>query len=171
MPDHTRDHPHTDDPPGECRMLEIKRERAFGRTYRILSDGAPVARWSAHAWKSGGRVEVAGETFELRSGQWGRSFEMLAGDTVRAEAHRSGRRWVVTGEGAEYELTRQSLRGNRRLVQGTRVLGEFRRSGFGTGLTAELTDVPLSLQIFTGLVAVSLQHRQNTAAAASASSG
>ncbi|MEU4142931.1 hypothetical protein [Streptomyces parvulus] len=91
-------------------MLEIKRERAFGRTYRILSDGAPVARWSAHAWKSGGRVEVAGETFELRSGKWGRSFEMLAGETVRAEAHRSGRRWLVTWEGGEYELTRQSLR-------------------------------------------------------------
>lgn len=152
-------------------MLEIKRERVFGRTYRILSDGAPVARWSAHTWKSGGRVEVAGETFELRSGKWGRSFEMLAGETVRAEAHRSGRRWLVKGEGGEYELTRQSFRGNRRLVQGTRVLGEFRRSRFGTGLTAELTDVPLSFQVFAGLVVVSLQHRQNAAVAASASSG
>ena len=74
-------------------MLEIKRERAFGRTYQVLAEGQPVARWSSRAWKSGGRVELAGETFELRSSHWGRSFEMLeggTGGTVRAEAHRSG---------------------------------------------------------------------------------
>lgn len=156
----------------EYVMLEFKRERAFGRTYQVLSDGVPVARWSARAWKSGGEVELADEVFEFRSANWGRTFEMGSKGAVRAEAHRSGRRWSVTGYDGEYELARPSgLRGNRQLVQGTRVLGEFRRGGWGGGLTAELTDVPLPLQVFAGLVVLSLQHRQRAGAAAASSGG
>lgn len=155
-------------------MLEIKRERVFGRTYQILSEGRPIAQWSAHAWKSGGRVELAGESFELRSSHWGRSFEMLdggAGGPVRAEAHRSGRRWHLTDAEGEYELMRPSvLRGKRQLVRGDSVVGEFRPGRFGSGLTAEFTGVPLPLQVFAGLVVISLQQRQ-AAAAAAASSG
>lgn len=153
-------------------MLEIKRERVFGRTYQVLVDGTPVARWAARTWKSGGRVELGGATFDLRSSKRGRSFEMLAGDTVQAEAHRSGRRWYITGDGQEYELSRPSaLRGTRRLVRGGNVLGEFRRGRFGGGLTADLTDVPLPLQVFAGLVVVALWRRQDAATAAAASGG
>ncbi|MFE7076688.1 hypothetical protein ACFU96_42020 [Streptomyces sp. NPDC057620] len=152
-------------------MLEIKRERAFGRAYQVLSEGVPVARWSARTWRSGGHVELAGEVFELRSSNWGRSFHMLAGESggpVRAEAHRSGRRWHITDGEAEYELTRPSaLRGKRQLIRGKSVLGEFRRGRFGSGLMADLTDVPLPLQVFAGLVVLSLQQRQDAAAAAS----
>ncbi|MEV8318510.1 hypothetical protein AB0Q95_30585 [Streptomyces sp. NPDC059900] len=152
-------------------MLEIHRERAFGRTYQILSEGRPVAQWSGHAWKSGGHVELAGEDFELRSSRWGRSFEMhegTAGGPIRAEAHRSGRRWNIIGAEGEYELMRPSaFRGRRQLVRGGSVVGEFRPGRFGSGLTAEFTGVPLPLQVFAGLVVLSLQQRQATAAAAS----
>lgn len=152
-------------------MLEIKQERFFGRTYQVLSEGTPVARWSARTWKSGGRVELAGQTLDLRSANWGRSFEMLEGGVRRAEAHRSGGRWYITSEQGDYELTRQSaLRGKRRLVHEDRVLGEFRRGRFGSGLTAELTDVPLSLQIFASLVVLSLWQRQDAASSAASSS-
>ncbi|MFI5658841.1 hypothetical protein [Streptomyces sp. NPDC051684] len=152
-------------------MLEIERERVFGRTYRIRSEGAPVGRWNAQTWKSGGRVELAGEIFELRSSRWGRSFEMLEGGPggpVRAQAHRSGRRWHITDAEDEYELIRPSaLRGKRRLVKGVSILGELRLGRFGSGLTADLADVPLSLQVFAGLVVISVQQRQARAAAAS----
>ncbi|MFJ4435828.1 hypothetical protein [Streptomyces sp. NPDC088923] len=153
-------------------MLEIKPESAFGRGYEVLVDGVTVAHWSSRLWRSGGQVELAGETFEFRSGGWGRSFEMLAGGTVRAEAHRSGVRWLVTGEGGAYELGRPSfLRGKRQLVAGERVLGEFQSRGLRGGVTADLGEVPVPLQVFVGLVVLTLQRRQRTAVAASSSSG
>ncbi|MEU6765634.1 hypothetical protein ABZ916_24340 [Streptomyces sp. NPDC046853] len=152
-------------------MLEIKRERVFGRTYQILSVGKPVAQWSGHAWKSGGHVELAGRNFELRSSHWGRSFEMhegTSGGPIRAEARRSGRRWNIIDAEGEYELMRPSaFRGKRQLVRDGSVVGEFRPGRFGSGLTAEFTGVPLPVQVFAGLVVISLQQRQATAAAAS----
>ncbi|WP_431033732.1 hypothetical protein ACQYWQ_09460 [Streptomyces sp. P6-2-1] len=152
-------------------MLEIRPESAFGRGYEVLVDGIPVARWSSRIWSDGGEVEMAGETFAFRSGGWGRSFEMLAGGAVHVEAHRSGGRWTITGEGGTYELGRPSFwRGKRQLVSGGRVLGEFRNTGFRGGLTADLRDVPLPVQVFTGVVVLTLQRRQRAAAASSSSS-
>ncbi|MGE9692373.1 MULTISPECIES: hypothetical protein [unclassified Streptomyces] len=152
-------------------MLEIKPESAFGRGYEVLVNGMSVGNWSSRLWSSGGQIDMAGESFTFRSGGWGRSFEMLAGDTVRAEAHRSGGHWVVTGEGGPYELKRPSfLRGKRQLVADGRVLGEFRSTGFRGGVTAELGDVPLPVQVFVGVVVLTLQRRQRTAVAASSSS-
>ncbi|WP_037870193.1 hypothetical protein [Streptomyces sp. SPB074] len=153
-------------------MLEIKPESAFGRDYEVRVDGMAVGTWSSRVWKSGGQIDVAGETFAFRSGSWGRSFEMLAGSTVRAEAHRSGGPWTITADGGPYELKRPSfLRGKRQLVADGRVLGEFRSSGFRGGVTADLGDVPLPVQVFAGLVVLTLQRRQRTAVAASSSSG
>ncbi|WP_394437554.1 hypothetical protein [Streptomyces sp. SGAir0957] len=155
-------------------MLEIRRERALGRTYQIFSDGRRIAEWSMRAWKSGGRVELAGETFELRSSGWGRSFEMLEGSaegTLRSRAHRSGRRWHISDASGEYELKRPSaFRGKRQLVSQDVVVGEFRPSRFGSGLTADFTDVPVPVQVFAGLIVLSMQQRQTAAAAAAAAS-
>ncbi|MGQ4511605.1 hypothetical protein [Streptomyces sp. DW26H14] len=153
-------------------MLDITRERSFSRTYRVALDGSPVAEWSPRTWRSGGRIELAGETLDLRSTDWGRTFEMLAGGEVRALARRSGRRWHVEGEGVTYELSRPSLmRGRREVLRGGRSLGEFRRARMGSGLTADLTDVPPTLQVFMGLVVLTLWQRRDTAAVAAASSG
>ncbi|MET9496899.1 hypothetical protein [Streptomyces sp. NPDC006552] len=153
-------------------MLEIRRERAFGRTYQILSDGRQVAQWSMRAWKSGGRVELADETFELRSSGWGRSFELLEGGAegaLRARAHRSGRRWYISDTSGQYELKRPSaFRGKRQLLSQDSVVGEFRPSRLGSGLTAEFTDVPLPVQVFAGLIVLSMQQRQTAAATAAA---
>ncbi|EFK99910.1 MULTISPECIES: hypothetical protein [Streptomyces] len=152
-------------------MLEIKPESTFGRGYEVLVNGMSVGTWSSRVWRSGGQIDMAGETFEFRSGSWGRSFEMLTGGTVRAEAHRSGGHWLVTGEGGPYELKRPSfLRGKRQLVADGRVLGEFRSSGIRGGLTADLGDVPLPVQVFVGVVVLTLQRRQRTTVAASAGS-
>ncbi|GAA3707749.1 hypothetical protein [Streptomyces tremellae] len=153
-------------------MLEIRPEGFAGRTSQVLLDGAPVARWSARAWRSGGEIELAGETLVLRPAGWGRSFEMLAGERVRATARREGGHWRIAGEGAEYELTRPAgLRGRRRLLHGGRSVGEFRRTGLRGGLAADLSDVPATLQVFTGLVVLALWRRRNAAAAAAASGG
>ncbi|MEW2545351.1 hypothetical protein AB0910_06140 [Streptomyces sp. NPDC047002] len=152
-------------------MLEIRPERFAGRSCQVLLDGEPVARWSARALRSGGEIELAGETLVLRSAGWGRSFEMLAGERVRASATREGAHWRIVGEGAEYELTRATgLRGRRRLLLGGRSVGEFRRSGLRGGLTADLSDVPAPLQVFTGLVVLTLWRRRSAATAAAASS-
>jgi hypothetical protein len=154
-------------------MIEIKRQRFFGRTYQVALDGTPVAEWSGRTWRTGGEVRLGGEVLRLRMAHRGRSFEMTSGGQVRASAERSGREWVVVGEGQEYRLGRPTLfSGRRRLLHGGRTIGEFRHLRPG-GLTADLPGVSPTVQVFTGLLVLTLWQRQAaaTAAAGGASGG
>lgn len=154
-------------------MLEITREHTFGRDHTLVLDGQDVGRWRHRDWKSGGRVELPGQVLQLHARSRARSYELRVRDRVVARAERAGmRRWTLTHDGTEYELSRASgLRGERHLLRDGERVGVLRRAGFGKRVVVDLPGAPASLQVFAGLVALSLWQRESAAAAASASSG
>lgn len=151
-------------------MLEITRTHAMGRDYDIVLDGTPVATWHRRTWKSGGRLEMGGEELDFHAGRWGRAFELVAGDAVRASADREGRSWQLSCGGERYTLERASAFGRRwQLARGGEAVGGLTRTRLARGLTAELAGVPVPVQVFAGLVLLTVWQRQDATAAAAAS--
>ncbi|SEG08056.1 hypothetical protein SAMN05216223_103148 [Actinacidiphila yanglinensis] len=152
-------------------MLEITRKHGWSRDHEIALDGSPVAHWRRRGRRSGGPLELAGETLEFHVARWGRSYELRAADAVRASAHRTGRVWEVVCDGDDYRLERISrFRRPWRLLHHGRELGTFTRTRPGRGLSAELGTAPVPVQVFTGLVVQSLWQRQDASTAAASSS-
>ncbi|WP_435131009.1 hypothetical protein [Actinacidiphila sp. bgisy144] len=152
--------------PGGRAMLEITQKHGWSRDHEIVLDGVAVGHWRRRGRRSGGPLELAGETSEFHVARWGRSYELRAAEGVRASAHRAGRTWEVVCDGAAYRLERVSrFRRPWRLVRQGRDLGTFTRIRPGRGVTAELGSVPLPVQVFAGLVVLSLWQRQDAATA------
>jgi hypothetical protein len=154
-------------------MLTAKRTSVWRSRYEVGQDGHVVARWEGSLWRSGGGLEVAGRTFEVRGNAWGSRFSMLdkAGGVVAAADRVGRKRWTVTAGGVTYQFQRASMWGHAQdLYADGRKVGSVRKVSFwGNDVAVDLPGVPLPVQVFVLGVIVTMWQAQ--AAAASGGGG
>jgi hypothetical protein len=120
--------------------------------YEITADGLPLATWDGSMWQIGGRFELDGRHYEVRSNLWGSKYGMVTENgTVVASANRVGRRrWTVEAAGRTYEFRRASIwRPEEELYSEGRRVGVIKRvSIWRRDAVADLPGVPVPVQIF-----------------------
>lgn len=112
----------------------------------VLSrDGQRVGLIDRSAFRESAKVEVAGETFEVRRSNLGRLFSMIGpggGEVARAE--RRGfltQRWAITAGARQFELAAAHPFTQRlALVEGGTQIGSARRQPLSRAGSAELPD-------------------------------
>jgi len=141
-------------------MLEARKVSVWKDRYAISADGRQVAVWDGSLWTAGGRFELDGRRYEVRSNLWGSSYGMVGqyGAPV-AVANRVGRkRWTVEATGRTYDFQRASLwREEQELRYAGQRLGSVRRTSIWRGdAVADLPGVPLPVQIFVLAVVLTM---------------
>jgi hypothetical protein len=153
-------------------MLEARRVGLWRSRYELTSDDQPLATWAGSSWRTGGRLDLAGGRYDVRSNPWGTRFDMTDGlGTVVAVAKRVGRkRWAVEAGGRSYQFRRAAMwRSEEVLIADDRPVGFVRRvRWWRSDAVAELPGLPLPVQVFVMIVVLTMWDRQ-AAAAASAS--
>jgi hypothetical protein len=133
-------------------MLEARRISLWRNRYEIIADGQPLAMWDGRVWRNGGTFNVAGRRYDVKSNVWGTRSEMTdEAGMIIATADRVGRkRWTVEANGRTYRFQRASWwRSEQLLVADGRPVGSVRRvSPWRRGAVADLSDLPLPLQVF-----------------------
>ncbi|GLX99903.1 MULTISPECIES: hypothetical protein [Actinoplanes] len=151
-------------------MLTAKQTSVWRGRYDLSQDGTPIAVWDPSVWKSGGRFELAGRAYQVRSNAWGTRFTMTDELDIRvAEAERVGRKtWTVLADGRTYAFRRPSFwRHDQELMDGDTPVGLIRRtSAWRNEASAELPGLPLPLQVFVMTVILTMWRAQDSAAAA-----
>lgn len=149
--------------------LQATKASIWKNRYDISQDGRAVARWQASTWKTGGSLELDGQRYTVSGNMWGSTYGMAREDgTPVATANHVGRkRWTVESEGRSYELQRASWWSQeQQLCSGGQPRGSIKRTSmWRSDATAELPDLPLPVQVFILVVALSMW---DSSAAASA---
>lgn len=139
----------------EARKVSVWKDR-----YAISADGRQVAVWDGSLWTAGGRFELDGRRYEVRSNLWGSRYGMVGHDGAPfAAANRVVRkRWTVEAGGRTYEFQRASLwREEQELRSDGRRVGSVKRTSIWRGdAVADLPGVPLPVQIFVLAVVLTM---------------
>jgi hypothetical protein len=147
-------------------MLTAKRTSVWRNRYEVVVDGQPVAQWQPRTWRTGGTFELAGRRYEVGSNVWVSRFTMTdeLGLVVATE------RWTIATGGRSYEFRRASLwRSHEQLVADGQPVGFIRRVSMWRGDTvAELSALPMPVQVFALVVVLTMWDARNSAAAAAA---
>ena len=132
--------------------MEARKISVWRSSYRVTDRGREIAVWDSSVWKSGGRFELDGQHFQVRSNAWGNKYTMTddSGAAI-ASADRVGRkRWTVEAAGETYHFRRKSMWGNEEeLLLGDNAVGSVRKTSFWRGdIAAELPTLTPAMQLF-----------------------
>ncbi|WP_020521699.1 hypothetical protein [Catelliglobosispora koreensis] len=151
-------------------MLTITRPSAWRSQYEIHSRGRLLATWKKETWKAGGEIVIGQQSYVVRSSVWGNKHTLIdQGGGELALADRVGRkRWTIASGAHLYQFQRASLwRADQQLLINGQPKGYIRRaSGWRFGAEAELSALPLPVQIFAVAVVLSLWEQAAAASGA-----
>jgi hypothetical protein len=150
-------------------MLQATKTSIWRRHYNVSADGRPLTSWDGKVWKSGGDFELAGRPYQVRGSLLGGTYTMVdgAGATL-ATARRVGRKhWTVQTDRMTYTFRRKSVWSTEQeLLSGENRVGSVRRTSIWRGdAVADLSGLPLPVQVFVLGVVISMWDAQQAAAA------
>jgi hypothetical protein len=149
-------------------MLTAHHTSFWRGTYAIALDGRPITTWTPKVWSGGGVFDLDGRHYAFRGKGWGSRYALERDGTPVARADRVGRaRWTLQTGGRTHTFRRGSIwRGDQLLVDGDRVLGGVRRTGWwNSDAEADLPGLDLPVQIFALTVVLTLWSSQAAVAA------
>lgn len=162
-------------------MLEAKRADDFRYIYEITVDGQPLTTIEGRLWREGRTVELDGRRYEIHGNLRRTRYEMTDQlGMVVAKAERVGRgRWTVTANGRTYEFRRQAVTSMRQLmdipswlfarrreellIEDGRAIGSIRWLGHFLDAVADLTGMPVPVQVFAIVVMQSVWDSERAA--------
>jgi hypothetical protein len=143
-------------------VLEIERHGWLSSRYVVRDDRGHTGTWVRRHFTEAMSGDVDGRPYEFaRRGR--QHFVLLeSGNAIATAAAAKRGRWLISADGAVYELCRKSAwRSERQLLRDGSVVGSIRRAR-----PKVLADLPADLapivQAFVGLVVVTLWQRDAT---------
>jgi hypothetical protein len=150
--------------------LEGRRTGLWSDHYGLLLDGKPVGAWKRRAFRGGGTLEVAGQTYDVTGNFFGTGYRLVGtnGEVLAVADSVRRKRWAVEAGYRRYQFERRSfwrltfayLVGERE-AGNVSPLGGRRRSDYA----ADLPDVPLPIQGFVLAIVLSLRDIRRASAA------
>jgi len=115
-------------------------------------DGRPLTSFDRSTWRTGGRFELDGRRYELRSNLWASTYALVADDgSPVATAKRVGRKeWTVEAGSTTHTFRRVSAwRHEEELHVGGQRVGSVRRTSvWGGDAVADLPGLPPVVAVF-----------------------
>jgi hypothetical protein len=153
-------------------MLTARPAGMWSRRYLISADGASLATWEPSMWGSGGFLDLGGRRYVVQANMWGTKYGMKeAHGPLIAAADRVGRKdWSVEASGQTYHFRRASLwRHEEALHAQGRAVGFVKRpSLWRRDVVADMPGLPLPVQTFVLIVALTKWDSANASAAGGA---
>ena len=133
-------------------MIEAHRRSIWAGSYDLVVDGRPLTSFDRSTWRTGGRFELDGRGYELRSNLWASTYTLVADDgSPVATANRVGRKeWTVEAGSTTHTFRRVSAwRHEEELHVGGQRVGSVRRTSvWGGDAVADLPGLPPVVAVF-----------------------
>jgi len=139
-------------------VIEVRKLKLWDGRYDLLEDGRFVASLEQSHWAVGGRFQLAGRSFTVRTDLLDDEASLTeAGGRRVATAHGlGGKDWTIEADGTTYHFCRSApWRREEELHDGRRRLGSVKRTRTGRGdAAADLPGLPRHVEVFAIAVAL-----------------